>query len=134
MFVHALMRSADFHLTDYAPPKDLQEGYKGLCRVRMLFPSGRCWDLGYYEWFDSPLNAKSLMALGPSTRRSGWVQNVFGDFLWYRLRSVPHCRDNEITCLDDEIETVWGHEEEVVEIFSDEEVEVIEISSDEEEK
>ena len=139
MFVHALMSSEDFHITDYAPPKGHRlspsEGYMGLCRVLRLFPggsNGRNCDLGYYEWFYSPLTTKSLMSLGPSTRRSGWVQTVFGDNIWYRLRHRKP--DNDIACLDDQIETMWMHslenEVDIIEI-SDDEVDIIEISDDE---
>ena len=144
MFVHALMSSEDFHITDYAPPKGHRlspsEGYMGLCRVLRLFPggsNGRNCDLGYYEWFYSPLTTKSLMSLGPSTRRSGWVQNVFGDNIWYQLRHLKPHHDNDIACLDagvHYIETMWrnANEVDIIEI-SDDEVDIIEISSDDEE-
>ena len=138
--MHALMSIEDFYITDYEPPKDLQEGYMGLCRVLRLFPGGgRNCDLGYYEWFYSPLPTKSLMLLCPApTRRSGWIQTVFGDNIWYKLRHLKPHRDNDIACLDDEIETMWLSDEEwwngsvgdIIEI-SDDEVDIIEISSDE---
>ena len=136
MFVHALMSSEDFHITDYAPPKGHRlspsEGYMGISRVLRLFPGGRNCDLGYYEWKILESTTESLMSLGPSTRRSGWVQTVFGDNIWYRLRHRKP--DNDIACLDDQIETMWMHslenEVDIIEI-SDDEVDIIEISDDE---
>ena len=136
LYVHALMSIEDFYITDYEPPKDLQEGYMGLCRVLRLFPGGRNCDLGYYEWKILESTTKSLMSLGPSTRRSGWIQTVFGDNIWYKLRHLKphdHSCGNDIACLDDQIETTWMHslenEVDIIEI-SDDEVD-IEISDDE---